>query len=119
LQRLATRRAIDRIRNRSRRRCRQEAIDLTLAEGHEQDPSQRSEEADLAANLSWALGQVPAKQGLAFCLFQLDDWSYEQIADQLGMTVSAVGVALHRVREKLKQLLEIRLALAESKKEQG
>jgi hypothetical protein len=28
-------------------------------------------------------------------------------------------VALHRVREKLKQLLEIRLALAESNQEQG
>jgi RNA polymerase sigma-70 factor (ECF subfamily) len=119
LQRLATRRAIDRIRNRVRSRRRQEPIDLELAEGREASPSQRSEQADLAASLSWALSQVPAKQSLVFCLFQLDEWSYEQIADHLGMTVNAVGVALHRVREKLKQLLEIRLALAESNQEQG
>ncbi|MEM8968454.1 MAG: sigma-70 family RNA polymerase sigma factor [Bacteroidota bacterium] len=35
----------------------------------------------------------------------LDDYRYEEIADMLGITISHVGVKLHRIKEKLTHLL--------------
>ena len=59
LQRLATARAIDRVRKRLRRRPYEEIADLSLAEAAHSDPSQPSEAAELNAALRWALAQLP------------------------------------------------------------
>jgi RNA polymerase sigma factor (sigma-70 family) len=55
---------------------------------------------------------LPARQSEVFCLHQLGDWRYQQIADELGMSAGAVGVMLHRTREKLQELLEMHGRLA-------
>jgi RNA polymerase sigma factor (sigma-70 family) len=107
LQRLATSRAIDRIRKRVRRKQHEEAADLTVAEGSEADPSQHAEAAELAGSLRWAIAQLPAKQAEVFCLHHLGDWNNQQIADQLGITANSVGVILHRSRQRLKELLKM------------
>jgi RNA polymerase sigma-70 factor (ECF subfamily) len=112
LQRLATSRAIDRIRKRLRRRRREEVTDLALAEGDEDDPSENAEAAELAGALRWAIAQLPARQAEVFCLHQLGNWSYQQIADQLGITVNAAGVMLHRTRQKLQELLKMQRRLS-------
>jgi RNA polymerase sigma-70 factor (ECF subfamily) len=112
LQRLATTRAIDRLRKRVRRRRHEEIADITLVESIEEDPSQHAEAAELAGALRWAVTQLPAKQAEVFCLHELGDWSYQQIADQLGITVNAVGVILHRTRHKLQELLKMQNRLS-------
>jgi RNA polymerase sigma-70 factor (ECF subfamily) len=107
LQRLATNRAIDRLRKRLRRARREEPADVALAHSHEGDPSQHAEAAELAGALRWAVAQLPARQAEAFCLHELGDWSHQQIAEQLGITANSVGVILHRTRQKLQDLLRM------------
>ena len=53
LQRLATRRAIDRVRTRLRRRRLEEFADLALAEAVQTDPSQPAETVELSNVLCW------------------------------------------------------------------
>jgi RNA polymerase sigma-70 factor (ECF subfamily) len=118
LQRLATCRAIDRLRKRLRRERREEIVDLALAEAADADPSQQMEVAELTSALRWALAQLPARQAEVFCLHELGDWSYQQIADQLGKSANSVGVILHRAREKLQELLKMQNRLSAVLKEQ-
>jgi DNA-directed RNA polymerase specialized sigma24 family protein len=40
-----------------------------------------------------------------FCLHCLEGWSYQDVAGQLGVTVNAVGVLLHRARQRLRAWL--------------
>jgi RNA polymerase sigma-70 factor, ECF subfamily len=118
LQRLATSRAIDRLRQRLRRRRREEAGDLALAEGADGDPSRPVEAAELAGDLRWAITKLSRRQAEAFCLHELGDWSYQQIADELGTSSGAVGVMLHRTRQKLRELLNVKHRLSTALKEQ-
>jgi RNA polymerase sigma-70 factor (ECF subfamily) len=112
LHRLATARAIDRVRKQLRRRRREEVADFTQTEGTEDDPSQHAEAAELAGALRWAIAQLPKRQAEIFCLHELAEWSNQQVADQLGITANAVGVILHRTRQKLQELLKMQNRLS-------
>jgi RNA polymerase sigma-70 factor (ECF subfamily) len=118
LQRLATSRAIDRVRKRLRRRQREEVADLAQFPGVDGDPSQHAEAEELASALRWAIAQLPNRQAEVFCLHEIGDWSYQQIADQLGITAGAVGVILHRTRQKLQQLLKMQDRMTAALKQQ-
>lgn len=106
LQRLATARGVDRLRKRLRRLRREEVAELALAESSEPGPSYNAELAELSAALRWALAQLPARQAEVFCLHELSDWSYKDLAEQFAMSSSAVGVLLHRTRHKLQEILK-------------
>jgi RNA polymerase sigma-70 factor (ECF subfamily) len=112
LQRLATTRAIDRIRSRIRRRQHEEIADVAAAIGNEHDPAEQMEQEELVAALRWAVAQLPERQGEAFWLHEFADWSCEQIAEQLGTTVNATVVLLHRARQKLQELLKMQNRLS-------
>lgn len=118
LQRLATRRAIDRLRKRVRRERRETKVDLATAEGTEANPSQQAEAAELAGALRSALAQLPARKAEVFCLRELAGWSNQQIADELGITANAVGVMLHRTRQELQDLLEMQDRLSTALRQQ-
>jgi RNA polymerase sigma-70 factor (ECF subfamily) len=118
LQRLATNRSIDRIRKRLRRKVNEEIADEELVSGVGDDPSQHAEAAEVASALRWAIAQLPQRQAEVFCLHELGDWSYQEIAAQLGITVNSVGVILHRTRQKLQQLLQMRNRLSTGMKRQ-
>ena len=105
LQRLATLRAMDVLRRRYRQRKREEAGDFEHTPAPGASPSQRAEAAELSERLRTALAELPTKQGEAFCLFSLEGWSYQQIADHLESSVDAVGVLLFRARAKLRRRL--------------
>jgi RNA polymerase sigma-70 factor (ECF subfamily) len=109
LQRLATARAIDRLRQRVRRRGREDPLpcgedDPRLA-SHEPMPSQSAENAELSSKLRAALAHIPPRQAEVFCLFHLDGWSYPEIAEHLAISTDVVGVWLHRARGRLRELL--------------
>jgi RNA polymerase sigma-70 factor, ECF subfamily len=106
LQRMATARALDRLRRRYRRAARERgAADWEHLSDRGIDPSQLAESAELSARLREALGALPFRQAEAFCLFYLDGCDYQQIAAHLQGSVNAVGVLLHRARHRLKDLL--------------
>jgi RNA polymerase sigma-70 factor, ECF subfamily len=107
LQRLATARALDRLRRRYRRARRESTgvVELGDVHGDELPPSQLAESAELSERLRAALAALPPKQAQAFCLFYLDGWDYVRIAGQLAASVSGIGVLLHRARHRLRELL--------------
>jgi RNA polymerase sigma-70 factor, ECF subfamily len=118
LQRLATRRAVDRVRRRLRRSRREEVANLALAEAAQADPSKQAEATELSSALRWALAQLPTRQAEVFCLHEFGDWTYQQIADQSGNSANAVGVILHRARQKLQVLLKMQKRLSAVLKQQ-
>ena len=103
LQRLATARAMDRLRQRYREAGRTAAIDwddLRLR-CHDPSPPQQASAAELSRRLSDALAQLPGRQSDVFCLICLEDWAYAQVATELNLSIDAVGVMLHRARARL------------------
>ena len=108
LQRLATARAIDRLRRRYRARGRQGDEPPALLADPSPRPPDRAAAAELAEDLRAALALLPDKQADAFCLHCLDGYSYREAADALGVSVDAVGVLIHRARARLRDLLAAR-----------
>src|SRR5436190_208510 len=87
LQRIATTRAIDRLRQRVRRQNREDLLDPD----HDHPsptrlPHEQLESAELSATLRRALARLPDGQAEAFCLFHLEDWSYREIAESLSIS---------------------------------
>jgi RNA polymerase sigma-70 factor (ECF subfamily) len=119
LQRLASARAVDRLRERCRRRAREQTADWNALPGSEPPPSRAAEEAELAQRVRAALTQLPAKQAEVFCLHGLEDWSYSEIAEQLSLSLDAVGVLLHRARKRLRELLASDREQANSRKDRS
>ena len=113
LQRLAAARAVDRLRERSRRRGREDSADLDAVAGHDPPPSRTAEDAELSDQLRQALAGLPAKQAEVFCLHCLESWSYQEIARHLALTVDAVGVLLFRARRRLRERLARPLGVAQ------
>ena len=107
LQRLATSRSVDRLRLRYRQRQRRSGSLADCPEPRDDSPSplQNAEEVELAEKLREVLGQLPPKQAQAFCLHCIEDWSYQDIARQMAVSIDAVGVLMHRARKRLHELL--------------
>ena len=103
LRRIATAKGLDMLRTRIRRRGREAARPEweELADRIE-PPGASLEHAELAGELREALARLWAEEAELFCLRHLEEMSYEQIGEAMGMTTSAVGVGLHRVKEKLR-----------------
>lgn len=108
LQKLATSRALDCLRRRIRDRVR-----LTTPSNWDgfvsgdPRPSQQAETAELAEQLRQLLSQLPPQQAEVYCLRHLNELSYEQIGLELGLSVDAVGVTLHRARGRLRELVRL------------
>jgi len=107
LARLATARAIDRLRQRLQKsHTSTNLADWASVPGDNPEPVEELQVQELAANLRKALAQLPPQQAQVFCLRYLNDMSYRRIAKELGIKTNAAGVLLHRARAKLRYLLE-------------
>ncbi len=105
LQHLATVRSMDCLRTRQRTRSRITLFSWNRVPDDSPSPPQNVEEAELSGELRTALAQIPPNQAAAFCLHCLEDWSYQEIAQQMNVTVDSVGVLVHRARQRLRGLL--------------
>lgn len=105
LRRLAAVRAVDRLRQRYRRHPGPQVADWDALPGPARMPSQVAEDAELGERLRAALALLPAKQAQVFCLHHLEEWSYQETAAHLAISVDSVGVLLHRARHRLRELL--------------
>jgi RNA polymerase sigma factor (sigma-70 family) len=105
LIRLATARAIDQLRQRFRQR-NVNSCDLPAAHSTNPGPVQVAQQHKLAAGLCELLGKLPAREAQAFCLRYLNDMSYRQIANELGIKTNAAGVLLHRAKARLRECFE-------------
>jgi RNA polymerase sigma-70 factor (ECF subfamily) len=108
LSRLATARAIDQLRRRIRRsRSTTDNADWTALQSTNPSPSQQAQHNELAEGLRISLSKLPSQEAQVFCLRYLNDMSYQQIANELGIKTNAAGVLLHRARVKLRESFEL------------
>ena len=106
LRHLATARALDSLRARCRRRNRTDPrADPAALASCAAGPGQEAEADELAERLRVALAQLPHDQAEVFCLSCMDKLSYREIGERLTLTTNAVGVLLHRARQRLRELL--------------
>ena len=106
LKRLATARALDRLRQ----RCQEGPQLSQLPDGLDvaskaAEPGQVAESLELAEHLRRALAEIDTRQAEVFCLACLEELEYRHIAEQLGITVNNVGVLLNRAKASLRERL--------------
>ena len=104
LKRLATARALDRLR----KRCQEGPQVSQLSAGLDvastvAEPEQAAASAELADCLRRALAEIDTRQAEVFCLSCLEELDYRHIAEQLGITVNNVGVLLNRAKASLRE----------------
>jgi RNA polymerase sigma-70 factor, ECF subfamily len=93
---------------RKRRRQRAEPIDDTFepVDAHpESQPAQQAESADSLERIGQALDELPPKLRTLVVLKDVYGLPHEAIAEELGISVPAAKVRLHRARRKLRDLL--------------
>jgi RNA polymerase sigma-70 factor (ECF subfamily) len=104
--RVALNTALDWHRREHRRQVRQRSIleveDLSVAG---LDGSQQAVQREIVERLYGAIRQLP-KTDAALVLLYLDDLSYRQIAEVLGISESNVGVKLNRAKKSLGELMK-------------
>ena len=106
LNRLAHARALDRLRQRKRETRRETMIpEEGAADLKAANPLQAAGASELAEHLRQALADLDPRQGQVFCLACLEGFAYEEIAEQLRITVNHVGVLLNRARTFLRARL--------------
>jgi RNA polymerase sigma-70 factor (ECF subfamily) len=107
LTHLATRRAIDRLRQRIRTRHRFLPIDRVPEPGSDGDsPVEQAQGAERMDCIRAALAELPEKQAEVFWLSCVRGLSHQEISAQMQIRTGLVRVLLHRARERLRAALE-------------
>jgi RNA polymerase sigma-70 factor (ECF subfamily) len=71
----------------------------------EGQPEESAQQSAMLDRLAVALEQLPPKLRVLVVLKDVYGMSHDEIADELGISVSAAKVRLHRGRRKLRDLL--------------
>lgn len=93
LYRIVTRRCLDVIA--ARRTDEHLDEDVQTSAG---DPSESAEQRERLQVVTRAIAMLPAEQRAALVLREFESLSYQEVADVLGTTVSAVKGRIHRAR---------------------
>ncbi|MFZ5828551.1 MAG: RNA polymerase sigma factor [Planctomycetota bacterium] len=113
LRHLATVRAIDLLRARSRQRGRHGPdAEPEHALSKEQDPACQAEVSELADKLRAAVARLPRRQAEVFCLSCFGQMNSDEIAARMGIRPAAVRMLLSRARRRLQELLKSRAGAA-------
>jgi len=78
---------------------------LQLADERAPNPAREVAERELQERIQKAIEQLPEAQRTAVILCRFEGLAYEEIAEVLGCSVSAVKSLLHRARQTLKEQL--------------
>ena len=99
---LATRRAMDRLRQRYRSARRSIPIDTIPEPASERDgPVQHARASELMERIREAMAELPEKKAEVFWLSCIEGISHPQIAEAMTVPVGEVRVLLHRARKRL------------------
>lgn len=101
LRRMATLRAIDRLRRRRHSACFEDSEIYSPGSGKagDQNPT------DVAERMRDAISRLPDREAEAFVLRHVEGMKNKEIAEILGITVSAVSTAIHRALKRLRENL--------------
>jgi RNA polymerase sigma-70 factor, ECF subfamily len=83
-----------------------EAEEIALTDQRSQTPDASLLEAELQEKIEEAIQSLPESQRMALVLRRYQDFSYEEIADVLKLSVPAVKSILFRARTELRSRLE-------------
>jgi RNA polymerase sigma-70 factor (ECF subfamily) len=104
---LATRRAMDRLRQRYRDRSRFIGIDSQPELRSEADsPLGHASARELVDRVREGMAELPDKQANVFWLNCIEGLSHQQISDRMEIPPGEVRVLLHRARTRLRALLD-------------
>lgn len=112
LLRIATNRALDVLRFEGRRPA--SSLDAALdsdesswepAQSGDEHPVKLAEQAALRRHLEAALGELAEDQRLVVILYDIEGYSYEEIAKICGVATGTVKSRLHRGRGRLRDIL--------------
>lgn len=104
LYRVALNTALDHERSEERRRSARLDGDHPLQDRAFERPDRRFEQRERLERLHRAIERLDATDR-ALVLMYLDEKSYREMADVLGISENYVGVKLHRIRERLSGML--------------
>jgi RNA polymerase sigma-70 factor (ECF subfamily) len=68
-----------------------------------QNPAQYTETADMAAQIKQLMHSLPEKQRLVMHLRDVEELTYDEIAETLQITLDQVKVYLHRARKTIRE----------------
>ncbi|HEX4145658.1 MAG TPA: RNA polymerase sigma factor [Pirellulales bacterium] len=106
LVRIATRRAIDRLRQRYQSEQRLDNVDPTLLDrGPLETPDVRVQGEELQEQVRRGLATLPSDQAEAFWLRHFEQLSVDEVAEQMGIESGHVRVLAHRAAVGLRTLL--------------
>lgn len=106
LKRIATARALESLRKRYQDKKRNEReVHLEDVDISAPDPSQGALNREFANDVRKALMMIDEQQAEVFCLIAFEEFSYREAARQLNLSVSHVGVLLHRAKIELRGIL--------------
>jgi RNA polymerase sigma-70 factor (ECF subfamily) len=104
---LATRRAMDRLRQRYRDRVRVIAIDSVREPGSDADcPVRHASAKELMDRLRAGMAELPDKQAEVFWLSCVEGLPHQQISGRMEIPPGEVRVLLHRARTRLRAVLD-------------
>ena len=107
LHRAAVNAALDLMRARSRSRSiALDELDVPPAEGEYLNPDRQQHDREMRRALRQAVLKLSSKQATIFTMRFLEGTPNREIADALGMTQAAVGVAVYRARNEVKEEME-------------
>lgn len=70
------------------------------------DPETEAERGEMRVQLEEALQALTPEKREAFLLKHLEEYTYTEISERLGVSTSAVKMRVHRAREELQEFLE-------------
>jgi RNA polymerase sigma-70 factor, ECF subfamily len=113
---VATRQAIDRLRQRTRQRQRFSPLaDVSEPIAPGGGPDEPAQDAERLAQVRHLLAELPAKQAQVFWLSCIEDVPHSEISRQMEITSVEVRVLLHRARARLRAALKDASAEVRSK----
>lgn len=80
-------------------------MDVVARTESEKTTQQAASDHGARREIEAAFQQLPVQQREAVILHKLNGWSFEQIAEQLGISMTAARIRAHRGYEKLRSLL--------------
>jgi RNA polymerase sigma-70 factor, ECF subfamily len=119
LRRVGNTQALCILRKRLRRQKHHEVAAMLDIPDTAPSPVDRAQASEAVGALRAALARLPAQQAAVFSLRFLENLSYEQIAEALGLNANAVGVLLHRAKGDLRRLMTDPSALAKQEVQHG
>lgn len=93
--------------NRVRHQARRPAMGALQPGGEHADPRPPAQERAMGLrDLELGLAALPPEQREVLLMVCLEEWSYQQVAEILGLPIGTVMSRLHRARERMRRWLE-------------